>query len=48
MELGELAAVEQDPVKVLELVLEINRLLEAMQRRLRGQQQPETTPKKSA
>jgi hypothetical protein len=48
MELAQLAAVEQDPAKLVELVREIDRLLEAKQQRLSGQQQPETTPKKSA
>ena len=34
MELCELATKEQDPVKLMELVAEINRILEAKERRL--------------
>jgi hypothetical protein len=41
MELCQLASVEQDPVKLLELVNEINRLLAAKDARLRS-----TTPKR--
>jgi hypothetical protein len=35
-QLCELAAIEQDPEKLLALVKEINRLLEAKENRLRG------------
>jgi len=37
MELCAQAAVEQDPVKMLELVKEINRLLEEKEQRLKAQ-----------
>lgn len=37
MELAELAATEQDPKKLMELVQEINRLLEEKQTRLSNQ-----------
>jgi len=37
MELCAAAAVEQDPVKMLELVKEINRLLEEKEQRLKAQ-----------
>ena len=36
MELCEQAATEQDPEKLMELISEINRLLEAKERRLKG------------
>jgi hypothetical protein len=36
MQLCEQAANEQDPEKLMELVAEINRLLEAKERRLKG------------
>ena len=36
MELCEQAATEQDPEKLMELILQINRLLEAKERRLKG------------
>jgi len=37
MELAKLAATEQDPIKMLELVREINELLEKKQKRLDGE-----------
>jgi hypothetical protein len=40
MELCELASAEQDPEKLLALVQEINRLLEAKQERLNKQKLP--------
>jgi hypothetical protein len=43
-ELSELAANEQDPKKLLELVQEINRLMEAKERRLRGESPNESKP----
>jgi len=36
MELCEQAATEQDPEKLMELISQINRLLEAKERRLKG------------
>ena len=39
-ELCELAAKEQDPKKLFELVREINDLMEAKQKRLRGETPP--------
>ena len=36
MELCEQAAAEQDPEKLMELIWQINRMLEAKERRLRG------------
>jgi hypothetical protein len=41
MELCEQASTEQDPEKLLALVQEINRLLEAKQERLKKHQPPE-------
>jgi hypothetical protein len=43
MELCEQAATEQDPEKLMELISQINQLLEAKERRLRGNP-PATEP----
>jgi hypothetical protein len=45
MELCERAAQEQDPEKLMELIAEINRLLDAKERRLKGRP-PATEPSK--
>ena len=44
MQLAEQAAVEQDPEKLQQLVLEIDRLLAEKQNRLRGTKPPEDKP----
>ncbi len=42
-ELCALAAIEQDPQKLIELTAEINRLLEQKQRRIEQQEKPRKT-----